>query len=218
MMKKEGEEHMLLCQIEKLVEEAVDYVIERLKSSNFNVRRKDVPQMFYACMEILTTGLDDRSMLSRKGLRYLEFYKFFKKYVEERVWYIVWRLFDLRKVKVRKIIVSDRMGGEGIHDSRFYMGRDIDLLLVVEDDLERVKGEAIRIEDRLNDAVGNRLQKIFLDSGGRSPEELRKCKTYNLFEIDVYGSETEAKRWGYLKEYDRKDYLMKRIDETSLLG
>jgi len=31
-------------------------------------------------METLTTGLDDRNFLSREGLCYLEFYKFFKKY------------------------------------------------------------------------------------------------------------------------------------------
>ena len=30
-------------------------------------------------METLTTGLDDRNFLSREGLCYLEFYKFFKK-------------------------------------------------------------------------------------------------------------------------------------------
>ncbi len=217
MMEREEEEHLLLCQIEKIVEEAVDLALERLKSSRFKMQRRDVPLLFYTCMEILTTGLDDRNFLSKEGLGYLEFYKFFKKYIEERAWYIVWRLFDMRKVRIKKMVVADRMGGEGIHDNRFYMGRDIDLLLVIEDDLERAKGEAIRIEDQLNRTVGNKLQKIFLDSGGRSPEELKRCKAYDLFEIDVFGSEMEARKWGYLKEYNRRDYLLKRVRETSLL-
>ncbi len=216
-MEREGEEHLLLCQIEKIVEEAVDLALERLKYSRFKVQRKDVPLLFYKCMETLTTGLDDRDLFSREGLGYLEFYKFFKKYIEEKAWYTVWRLFDLRNVKIEKIVVADRMGGEGVHDNRFYMGRDIDLLLVIEEDLERARGEAIRIEDQLNRTVGNKLQKIFLDSGGRSPEELKKCKAYDLFEIEVFGSEREAKRWGYLKEYNRRDYLLKRVKETSLL-
>ncbi len=212
---EESEEYYYLYKLERMVEEAVDYALSRLSHNGMKLSRSDVPRTFLRCMYLFTTGFEFED-LEKLDLVYLEFYKFFKKYLEERCWFIIWRLFELREVKVRKFIIADRMGGEGLHEFRYYMGRDIDCMIVVEGDLKKAKGEAIRIEGEINGVVGNRLQKIILEGGELSEEELKNCKTYDLFELEVFDKEEDAKRWGVIREYTREDYRRKMAGMTFL--
>ncbi|MDK2373154.1 MAG: hypothetical protein QI197_07250 [Candidatus Korarchaeota archaeon] len=212
---EESEEYYYLYKLERMVEEAVDYALSRLSHNGMKLSRSDVPRTFLRCMYLFTTGFEFED-LERLDLVYLEFYKFFKKYLEERCWFIIWRLFELRGIRVSKFIISDRMGGEGLHEFRYYMGRDIDCMIVVEGDLRKAKGEAIRIEGEINGVVGNRLQKIILEGGKLSEEELKNCKTYDLFELEIFDKEEDARRWGVIREYTREDYRRKMAGMTFL--
>ncbi len=212
---EESEEYYYLSKLERMVEEAVDYALSRLSHNGMKLSRSDVPRTFLRCMYLFTTGFEFED-LERLDIVYLEFYKFFKKYLEERCWFIIWRLFELRGIRVRRFIIADRMGGEGLHEFRYYMGRDIDCMIVVEGDLKKAKGEAIRIEGEVNGVVGNRLQKIILEAGTISEEELKNCKTYDLFELEVFDREEDARRWGVIREYTREDYRRKMAGMTFL--
>ncbi len=214
---REREEYELLYRLERMVEEAVDYALSRLRSSGMSLSRSDVPRTFLRCMYLFTTGFEFED-LERLDVVYLEFYKFFKKYLEERCWFILWRLFELRGIRISRFIIADRMGGEGLHEYRYYMGRDIDCMVVVEDDLSRAKGEAMRIEDEVNGVVANRLRKIVLESGEASEEELESCKNYDLFELEVFDRVEDARRWGILREYTREDYRRMMAGLTFLGG
>jgi len=214
---EEREEYDLLCYLERMVEEAVEYALSRLSQNGMRLDKADVPQTFLRCMYLFTTGFEFED-LEKMDVVYLEFYKFFKKYLEERCWFVIWRLFELRGVKVRRFIIADRMGGEGLHEFRYYMGRDIDCMIVVDGDLRKAKGEAIRIEGEVNGVVGNRLQKIILEGGDISEEELKSCKTYDLFELEVFNREEDARRWGVIREYTREDYRRRMAGRTFLGG
>ncbi len=119
----------------------------------------------------------------------MEFYKFYKKYMEDRAWYIIWRILKLRGVEVKSIITSDRIGGEGLRSSRYYMGRDIDYLIVVSSDLEEAKREVSEAEAILNKVVREKLKEII---GKRGSRELEECKAFSLFEMQVFRSERNA--------------------------
>ncbi len=212
---EESEEYRYLYKLERMVEEAVDYALSRLSHNGMKLSRSDVPHTFLRCMYLFTTGFEFED-LEGLDIVYLEFYKFFKKYLEERCWFIIWRLFELRGIRVSKFIIADRMGGEGLHEFRYYMGRDIDCMIVVEGDLRKAKGEAIRIEGEINGVVGNRLQKIILEGGELLEEELKNCKTYDLFELEVFDKEEDARRWGIIREYTREDYRRKMAGMTFL--
>ncbi len=217
MLQRECEEYRLLGEIEKAVEEAIEYAIRRMRAANYRISEADVPKLYYKCMKILTTGFDEEALMSKEYLTYLEFYKFFKKRVEERVWPLIWKLFEIRGVRVRRIIIADRMGGEGITESRAYMGRDIDCMVVVDSrDLKKAKEEAIRIEEMVNQTVGNKLQKILIDNGKANEKELKKCKFYDLFEIEVFDDEEKARKWGSILELSRKDFLREIAKKTLL--
>ena len=217
MLQRECEEYRLLGETERVVKEAIKYAVKRMKAAKYRISEADVPKLYYKCMKMLTTGLSEETLMSREYLTYLEFYKFFKKRVEERAWPLIWKLFEIRGVKVRKIIIADRMGGEGITESRAYMGRDIDCMVVVDtQDLERAKEEAIRIEEMINQTVGNKLQKILIDNGKANEKELKKCKFYDLFEIEVFDDEEKAKRWGSILELSRRDFLREMAKKTLL--
>ncbi len=208
MLQRENEEYLLLGEIESIIEEAIKYSVNRMKAANYKVSEADVPKLYYKCMKVLTTGLDDEALTSKEHLMYFEFYKFFKKRVEERAWPLIWKLFEIRGVKVKRFIITDRMGGEGATEDRIFMGRDIDCMIVVDPkDFERAVEEAIRIEEMVNQTVGNRLQKILIDNGRASEKELKKCKFFDLFEIEVFDDVKEARRWGSIAEYDRRDFL-----------
>ncbi len=204
------EEYELLYNLGSLVREAVGYAISRLSANGFKLKEAEVPRLFLHCMHLLTTSFNYED-LSEMDTSYMEFYKFFRKYIEERFWLIVWRLLELRGVKVKEIIITDRMGGEGLSEFRYYMGRDIDCMIVVNGSLSKAKIEARRIEEELNNVVSNELQKVAIDK--RADDYLENHESYNLFEIEVFDSEEEAKRWGIIAKYDKKMYK-KEIAKT----
>ncbi len=205
------EEYKLLYSLESLIEDAISYAISRLATNGFKLSKAEVPRLFLHCMHLLTTGFDYED-LSRMDVSYLEFYKFFRKYIEERCWLIVWRLFELRGVRVKEIIITDRMGGEGLSEFRYYMGRDIDCMIVVDGLLSKAKMEAERIEEEMNNVVSNELQKVAMDEGAK--DYLENRESYDLFEIEVFDSEEEAKKWGIIAKYDREMYKRKITEST----
>ncbi len=197
------EEYKLLYNLGNLVEEAIDYALSKLAANGLKLSRAEVPRVFLRCMHLLTTGFDYEE-LDRLDVSYLEFYKFFRKYIEERCWLIVWRLLELRGVKVKEIVITDRMGGEGLSEFRYYMGRDIDCMVVVESPLAKAKVEAARIEEEMNGVLSNELKKIAMDEG--TDDYLENSESYDLFEIEVFEDYEDARRWGVIASYDREEY------------
>ncbi len=203
------QEAFLVSQLEQLVEDAVSYALKRLKAEKMPVRREDLYSLLKVCPRLMKRKLGE--LPSDMALKYMEFYKFYKKYIEDRAWYIIWRILGLRGVKVRRIILSDRIGGEGLRSGRYFMGRDIDYLIVVDGDLDRAKREASEVENILNRVVGEKLREIL---GRKDVKELEECKAFSLFEMQVFGNESEAKAWGILKDFGRDKYARVRAREV----
>ncbi len=203
------QEAFLISQLEQLVEDAVSYALKRLKAEKMPVRREDLYSLLKVCPRLMKRKPGE--IPSNMELKYMEFYKFYKKYMEDRAWYIIWRILGLRGVKVRRIILSDRIGGEGLRSGRYFMGRDIDYLIVVDGDLDRAKREASEVENILNRVVGEKLREIL---GRKDVKELEECKAFSLFEIQVFENESEAKAWGILKDFGRDKYARVRAREV----
>ncbi len=209
-MFREIQEAFLLIQLERLVDEAIDHSIRRLKAAGFGLDEDDVPRLLNACLDMME-GCPSRYPTAEETA-FQEFYKFFKKYLEERLWYFVWRLLSLRGIRVREIFIADRMGGEGLRSGRQTMGRDIDYLVIVDDDLEDARRAAKEVEERINWAVGGRVSELLRRRV--SEQVLRECKFFSLVEIDVFSDEREARAWAPLREIDRSSYLRIRAREV----
>ena len=208
-MFREIQETFLLIQLERLVDEAVDHSVRRLRSSGFSVSDEDVPQLLNACLDMMERC--PSHFPTAEETAFQEFYKFFKKYLEERVWYFVWRLLSLRGVRVREIFIADRVGGEGLRSGRPAMGRDIDYLVIVDGDLSSARRTAKEVEELLNVTIGRRISELLRRRV--SERVLRECKFFSLVEIDVFSDEREARAWAPLREIDRSSYLRVRARE-----
>ncbi len=208
-MFREIQETFLLIQLERLVDEAVDHSVRRLRSSGFSVSDEDVPQLLNACLDMMERC--PSHFPTAEETAFQEFYKFFKKYLEERVWYFVWRLLSLRGVRVREIFIADRVGGEGLRSGRPAMGRDIDYLVIVDGDLSSARRTAKEVEKLLNVTIGRRISELLRRRV--SERVLRECKFFSLVEIDVFSDEREARAWAPLREIDRSSYLRVRARE-----
>ena len=208
-MFREIQETFLLIQLERLVDEAVDHSVRRLRSSGFSVSDEDVPKLLNACLDMMEGH--PSHFPTAEETAFQEFYKFFKKYLEERVWYFVWRLLSLRGVRVREIFIADRVGGEGLRSGRPAMGRDIDYLVIVDGDLSSARRTAKEVEELLNGTIGRRISELLRRRV--SERVLRECKFFSLVEIDVFSDEREARAWAPLREIDRSSYLRVRARE-----
>ncbi len=202
------QEAFLLAQLERLVDEAVEYSLSRLRTAGFHISRNDIPRLLESCLRAME-GEPGRILTPREAV-FQEFYKFVKKYLEDRVWYFVWRLLSLRGVRIRGIFIADRVGGEGLRSRRPEMGRDIDYLVIVEGDLRRAREAAGEVEDLLNRTIGGRINELLRRV---SRETLKECKLLSLIEIDVFSDEREARAWAPLREIDRGSYLRVRARE-----
>ncbi len=172
------------------MKEAVIYAISRAATSGVRVSKADVPQIFIECMRLLTTGFKYKDISEGRLNSYMEFYNSLEKYLEERCWFIAWRLLELRGIKVKKVIITDRMGGEGLSEFRYYMGRDIDCMVAVESPLVRAREEATRIEEEMNEVFVKELMRM----ASNGVDYLRD-QAYNIFEIEVFDDEKDAERW-----------------------
>ena len=208
-MFKEIQETFLLIQLERLVDEAIDHSIRRLRSSGFSLSDEDIPKLLNSCLDMMERC--PSHFPSAEETAFQEFYKFFKKYLEERVWYFVWRLLSLRGVRVKGMFIADRVGGEGLRSGRPTMGRDIDYLVIVDGDLEEAKAAAREVEEILNATIGNRVSELLRRKVNE--KVLRECKFFSLVEIDVFANEREARAWAPLREIDRSSYLRVRARE-----
>ncbi len=209
-MLKDLQEAFLIDQLKQLVEDAVSYALRRLRAEEMQVERKELLSILHACPRLMSRVPGE--ILSDNEVKYMEFYKFYKKYIEDRAWYIIWRILKLRGVEVRKIIISDRIGGEGLRSGRCFMGRDIDYLIVVDSDLHETRHEVSEIEATLDKIVGEKLRSIIGDK--ERVRELEECKAFSLFEIQVFEREDEARAWGVIREFDRCRYLRVRSREV----
>ncbi len=210
-MLKDLQETFLIDQLKQLVEDAVSYALKRLRAENMPVSREELSSILHACPRLMSRALGE--IPSDNEVKYMEFYKFYKKYIEDRAWYIIWRILKLRGVRVRRVIISDRIGGEGLRSGRYFMGRDIDYLIVVDSDLNEAKREASEVEATLNRVVGEKLREI-IGANEDEIKELEECKAFSLFEIQVFGNEREARAWGTLKDFGRDRYLRVRFREV----
>ncbi len=208
-MFREIQETFLLVQLERLVDEAIDHSVERLRSSGFALSDGDVQKLLNACLDMMERS--PSHFPSAQETAFQEFFKFFKKYLEERVWYFVWRLMSLRGVRVTEIFVADRVGGEGLRSGRPIMGRDIDYLVIVDGDLDEARAAAKEVEEVMNRTIGGRVSELLRRKV--SDRVLRECKFFSLVEIDVFSDEKEARAWAPLREIDRSSYLRVRARE-----
>lgn len=208
-----------LSELQKLVEEAVDYALERTSKSLGRITYSDLPQLFEVCRNLLTSGGEyTQDKLTDK---YLEFYKLYKSRIMEKAWYILWSLLEESGVRVKTIYIADRMGGEGTsfaQESGRTIGRDIDMLVVVykESYNKHSKKVAKRVEQQMNEAVLNAINNI-LEEHKVDHELLTLCKVNGLFEVELFKSDEEAKKWSYLYQYTRDDFVKQRTKRTSLL-